>query len=72
MVKRFSAENATDLLVNDEFDIREMNSADSLDEDWSPDKEPTSQSEIESDDHGSSYSGLQVVIHSKKGTNVRG
>ena len=60
------------MLVNDELDIGEMNSADSLDEDWSLDKEPTSQSEIESDDHGSSCRGLQVVIHSKRGTNVRG
>ena len=58
--------------MNDELDIGEMNSADSLDEDWSLDKEPTSQSEIESDGHGSSCRGLQVVIHSKRGTNVRG
>ena len=71
MAKRFSAEEAADLIVNDEFDIREMDSADSLHEDWSSDEEPTSQFEIESDDHGASYSGHQVVIHSQRGTNVR-
>ena len=42
MAKRFSAEEAADLIVNDEFDIEEMDSADSLDEDWISDKEPTS------------------------------
>ena len=72
MAKRFSAEEVTDLMVNDEFDIGEMDSADSLDEDWSSRKEPTSQSEIEIDDHGASYSGCQVLIHSQRGTNVRG
>ena len=72
MAKRFSAEEAAYLIVNDEFDIGEMDSADSLDEGWSSDEEPTSQSEIESDDHVASYSGHQVLIHSQRGTNVRG
>ena len=71
MAKRFSAKEAADLIVNDEFDIGEVDSADSLDEDWSSVAEPTSQSEIESDDHGASYSGRQVLIHSQRGTNVR-
>ena len=48
-----------------------MDSADSLHEDWRSDEEPTSQFKIESDDHGASYSGQQVVIHSQRGTNVR-
>ena len=71
MAKRFRAEEAANLIVNDEFDIGEMDSADSLDEGWSSDEEPTSQSEIESDDHVASYSGHQVLIHSQRGTNVR-
>ena len=70
MAKRFSTEEAADLIVNDEFDNGEMDSADSLDEDWSSDEEPTSQFGIESDDHGAFYSGCQVLIHSQKGTNV--
>ena len=35
-------------------------------------QELTFQSEIESDDHGVSYSGCQVLINSLWGTNVRG
>ena len=35
MPKRFRAEEADDLIVNDEFDIGEMDSAVSLDKDWS-------------------------------------
>ena len=58
--------------MNDESDIEEMDSADSLDENCNSDEEPTSQSEIESDDHGACYSGRQVLIHSQRGTNVRG
>ena len=65
MAKRFSAEDAADLVVNDEFDIGEIDSADSLDEDWSSDEELSSQSKIESDDNGSSYSGRQMLIHSR-------
>ena len=65
MAKRFSAEEAADLIVNDEFDIGEIDSADSLDEDWSSDEELSSQSKIESDDNGSSYSGRQMLIHSR-------
>ena len=65
MAKRFSAEEAADLIVNDEFDIGETDSADSLDEDWSSDEELSSQSKIESDDNGSSYSGRQMLIHSR-------
>ena len=72
MAKRFSAEEAADLIVNDEFDIGETDSADSLDEDWSSDEELSSQSKIESDDNGSSYSGRQMLIHSRWDTNVRG
>ena len=72
MAKRFSAEEAADLIVNDEFDIGEIDSADSLDEDWSSDEELSSQSKIESDDNGSSYSGRQMLIHSRWDTNVRG
>ena len=41
-----------------------MDSVDSLDEDWSSDDKPPSQSEIESNDHGASYSGRQVLIRS--------
>ena len=65
MAKRFSAEEAADLIVNDEFDIGEIDSADSLDEDWSSDEELSSQSKIEIDDNGSSYSGRQMLIHSR-------
>ena len=65
MAKRFSAEEAADSIVNDEFDIGEIDSADSLDEDWSSDEELSSQSKIESDDNGSSYSGRQMLIHSR-------
>ena len=65
MAKRFSAEEAADLIVNDEFDIGETDSADSLDEDWSSDEELSSQSKIESDDNGSFYSGRQMLIHSR-------
>ena len=65
MAKRFSAEEAADSIVNDEFDIGEIDSADSLDEDWSSDEELSSQSKIESDDSGSSYSGRQMLIHSR-------
>ena len=72
MAKRFSEEEAADLVVNEEFNIGEMDFNDSLDEDWSSDKEPTYHSEIESDDHGASYSGPQVLIHRQRGTNVRG
>ena len=60
------------LTVNDEFNIGEMDSADLFDEDCSSDEGPTSQSKIESDDYGVSYSGHQVLIHSQRGTNVRG
>ena len=35
MPKKFSAEEAGDLIVNDEFDIGEMDCAVSLDKDWS-------------------------------------
>ena len=72
MAKRFSAEEGADLIVNHEFDKGEMDSADSFDEDWSSDEEPTSQFGIESDDHGAFYSGCQVLIHSQRGKNVRG
>ena len=72
MAKRFSAEDAADLVVNDEFDIGEIDSADSLDEDWSSDEELSSQSKIESDENGASYSGPQVLIHRQRGANVRG
>ena len=65
MAKRFSAEEAADLIANDEFDIGETDSADSLDEDWSSDEELSSQSKIESDDNGSFYSGRQMLIHSR-------
>ena len=65
MAKRFSAEEAADLIVNDEFDIGETDSADSLDEDWSSDEELSSQSKIECDDNGSFYSGRQMLIHSR-------
>ena len=65
MAKRFSAEEAADSIVNDEFDIGEIDSADSLDEDWSSDEELSSQSKIDSDDNGSSYSGRQMLIHSR-------
>ena len=54
--------------MNDEFNFGEMDSADSLDEDWISDEEPTSQFEIESNDHGVSYSGRQVLIQSQRGT----
>ena len=72
MAERFSAEESADLIVNDEVNIGEMDSGDSFDEDWSSDEEATFQSEIESDDHGVSYSGCQVLINSLWGTNLRG
>ena len=72
MAESFSAEKSADLIVNDEVDIGEMDSGDSFDEDWSSDEEATFQSEIESDDHGVSYSGCQVLINSLWGTNVIG
>ena len=49
-----------------------MDSADSLDEDRISYEEPSSQSEIEIGDHGASYNGRQVLIHSQRGTDVRG
>ena len=58
--------------MNDGFNIGEMDSADSLDEDRISYEEPSSQSEIEIDDHGASYNGRQVLIHSQRGTNIRG
>ena len=58
--------------MNDEFNFGEMDSADSLDEDWILDEEPTSQSEIESNDHGVSYIGRQALIQSQRGTIVSG
>ena len=64
MAERFSAEESADLIVNDEVNIGEMDSGDSFDEDWSSAEEATFQSEIESDDHGVSYSGCQVLINS--------
>ena len=72
MAERFSAEESADLIVNDEVNIGEMDSGDSFDEDWSSAEEATFQSEIESDDHGVSYSGCQVLINSLWGTNLRG
>lgn len=35
MAKRFSTEEAADLIVNDEFSVGEMGSADTFDKDWS-------------------------------------
>ena len=66
------AEEAADLIVNDEFNIGEMDPANLLDEDWSSDEDPISQSEIESDDHGDFYSGCQVLNRTQGGANVRG
>ena len=66
------AEEAADLIVNDEFDIGEMDPANSLDEDWSSDEDPISRSEIESDDHGDFYSGRQVLNRTQGGANIRG
>ena len=66
------AEEAADLIVNDEFNIGEMDPANLLDEDWSSDEDPISRSEIESDDHGDFYSGCQVLNRTQGGENVRG
>ena len=56
MAKRYSAQEVAELLMNDDGEI---DSADSLDEEFSSDAESTSQSEIESDE--SDYAGRKVL-----------
>ena len=70
MAKRYNAEEAASMIMDDDFEIGEMDSADSLDEDSGSDDEPSSDSEIGSDDNDTSYSGCQVLIK-KRGTEGR-
>ena len=71
MAKRFTAEEAANLIMNEDYDSGEMDSADSLDEEWSSTDEPTSQSDIESEDLDSSYSGRQVLVSSQSRTELK-
>ena len=71
MAKRFNAEETANLIMNEDYDSAEMDSADSLDEEWSSTDEPTSQSDIESEDLDSSYSGRQVLVSSQSRTELK-
>ena len=66
MSKRYSAEEAASMIMNDDFQIGEMDSADSLDEDSKSADEPSSDSEIRSDGNDTSYSGRQVLVNKKR------
>ena len=65
MAKRYIAVEAASMIMNDDFQIREMDSADSLDEDSSSDDETSSDSEIGSDDNDTSYSGRQILVNKR-------
>lgn len=58
MAKRYSAEEAAELIMNENS---EMDSADSLDEEFSSDAESTSESEIESESEESDFTGRKIL-----------